>query len=153
MADIFTKKKRSELMSAIRSTGNKSTELKLLAALRSFGITGWRRHQRVLGRPDFLFRREKLAVFVDGCFWHGCSKCRSLPKTRTAFWREKIRSNVARDKKNNAALRRGGFAVLRIWEHDLKSQSRTKNKLIILRAKLANRQSRMSSTSGNLPQI
>ena len=71
MADVFTKKKRSAVMAAIRSHGNKDTELKLISIFRGHGIKGWRRHQPLPGKPDFVFRRERLAVFVDGCFWHG----------------------------------------------------------------------------------
>jgi DNA mismatch endonuclease, patch repair protein len=59
-------------MAAVRSRGNKDTELKLIAILRGYHIKGWRRHQPLPGKPDFLFRRYRLAVFVDGCFWHGC---------------------------------------------------------------------------------
>jgi DNA mismatch endonuclease Vsr len=69
MPDIFTKQKRSRVMSQIRSWGNKETELKLISILRAYGITGWRRHQPLPGRPDFMFRRERLVIFVDGCCW------------------------------------------------------------------------------------
>ena len=72
MTDVFSKKKRSQVMAAIRSKGNKTTELRLASILRAHGISGWRRHQPLFGKPDFVFRRERLAVFVDGCFWHGC---------------------------------------------------------------------------------
>ncbi|HRZ81636.1 MAG TPA: very short patch repair endonuclease, partial [Candidatus Hydrogenedentes bacterium] len=79
MTDVFTKEKRSEVMSRIRSRGNLRTELRLIEIMRGAGITGWRRGQPVLGRPDFVFRRERVAVFVDGCFWHGCPKCYRRP--------------------------------------------------------------------------
>jgi len=72
MADVFSKTKRSAVMAAIRSRGNKDTEMKLAAITRTHGITGWRRHLPLPGRPDFAFRKERVAVFVDGCFWHGC---------------------------------------------------------------------------------
>jgi DNA mismatch endonuclease (patch repair protein) len=72
MPDVFTKAKRSQLMSRIRSHGNKNTELALVRILRAQGITGWRRHQPVFGKTDFIFPRLRLAVFVDGCFWRGC---------------------------------------------------------------------------------
>ena len=93
MADVFTKKKRSQVMAAIRSGGNKDTELKLAAILRAAGITGWRRHQPLPGRPDFVFRRARLAVFVDGCFWHGCRAHCRMPKSRTEYWQPKIVRN------------------------------------------------------------
>ena len=74
MPDVFTKAKRSEVMSRIRGRGNKDTELALAKLLRRHRITGWRRNQPVFGKPDFVFPKLKLAVFVDGCFWHGCPK-------------------------------------------------------------------------------
>lgn len=73
MADIFTKAKRSEIMSQIRGSGNKGTELALAKLFRKHGITGWQRNQPLFGKPDFTFRRQRVVVFVDGCFWHGCS--------------------------------------------------------------------------------
>ncbi|MBI3222072.1 MAG: hypothetical protein HYZ46_03125 [Nitrosomonadales bacterium] len=80
MSDIWSKQKRSEVMSLIRSRGNKATELRLIEIFREHGITGWRRNQKLIGKPDFTFRRERIVVFVDGCFWHGwsCSRRRAL---------------------------------------------------------------------------
>jgi DNA mismatch endonuclease (patch repair protein) len=107
-------------MAAIRSSGNKDTELRLTALLRAAGITGWRRHQPLPGRPDFMFRRERVAIFVDGCFWHGCRWHCRLPKSRTGFWHPKIAGNKRRDRAVSALLRRRGWRVLRIWEHALR---------------------------------
>ena len=104
-------------MAAIRSRGNKDTEVKLAAILRASGITGWRRHQALPGRPDFTFRRERLAIFVDGCFWHGCPEHGTWPKNNAAFWREKIERNMARDAETTSELQQGGWLVLRLWEH------------------------------------
>jgi DNA mismatch endonuclease (patch repair protein) len=110
-------------MSAVRSKGNDSTELKFLKLLRVNKITGWRRNQSVFGRPDFLFKKEKIAVFVDGCFWHGCKKCRTIPKQNHLFWVKKIARNVERDGEVKRKLKREGWKVVRIWEHDLKKNS------------------------------
>jgi DNA mismatch endonuclease (patch repair protein) len=107
MADVFSKKKRSEVMAAIRSKGNRGTEMKLVALLRANRITGWRRHLEIPGRPDFVFRRERVALFVDGCFWHGCRAHCRRPKSRAAFWRKKIARNQARDRKVTRLLRQG----------------------------------------------
>ena len=74
MADVFSKRKRSEVTSRIRGRGNKDTELALAMLMRRHRISGWRRNQNVFGKPDFVFRKLKLAVFVDECFWHGCPK-------------------------------------------------------------------------------
>jgi DNA mismatch endonuclease (patch repair protein) len=119
MLDVFTKAKRSAVMAAIRSHGNKATELRLIAIFRAHSITGWRRHRPVFGKPDFVFPKLKLAVFVDGCFWHGCPKHATWPKTNAAFWRKKIAANRARDVLVTRTLRAQGWRVLRLWEHEL----------------------------------
>lgn len=129
MPDIFTKAKRSEVMSRIRSRGNKDTELALIRVFRARGITGWRKQQevriqksevRILKvRPDFVFPKLRLAVFVDGCFWHGCPQHATKPRTNAAFWRKKFAANRARDVLVTRTLRRNGWRVLRIWEHEL----------------------------------
>src|SRR6266487_1435382 len=105
-------------MAAIRSSGNRDTELRLADILRSQGITGWRRHQPLPGKPDFVFRRERLAVFVDGCFWHGCPKHGRTPDTNSGYWHEKLARNRARDLKVSRALSKNHRIVLRLWEHD-----------------------------------
>lgn len=119
MADVFDRQKRSEVMARIRGRGNKDTELALLVLLRRHRIKGWRRGTSVFGRPDFTFVREKVAVFVDGCFWHGCPKHSNLPVNNREFWARKLGANVARDRLVSRTLRRKGWIVVRIWEHDL----------------------------------
>ena len=121
MPDVFTEKQRSQVMAAVRSRGNKDTELKLAAMLRTARIRGWRRHQPILGCPDFLFRRERLAVFVDGCFWHGCRHHCRVPQANREYWHRKIARNAARDRNTNRLLRQAGWRVLRIWGHSLRS--------------------------------
>ena len=106
-------------MAAIRSSGNRDTELKLATLFRKYGISGWRRHQPVYGKPDFVFRRQKIAVFVDGCFWHGCPKCYRRPRSNKKFWDAKIARNKTRDRRVNRELRKFVWRVVRIWEHDL----------------------------------
>ncbi len=161
MADVFTKAKRSEVMARIRSRGNKDTELALAKLLRTHGITGWRRHVEVNGkprsgfsvesrhsqisgrrlrrsaesplrsrgfrvRPDFVFRKSRRVIFVDGCFWHGCPRHATKPKNNRAFWRRKLSANKSRDVRVTRTLRRAGWRVLRVWEHELvrKNQGR-----------------------------
>ena len=106
-------------MSTIRSRGNKDTELVLARLLRRYGITGWRRHQELVGKPDFIFRKARLAVFVDGCFWHACPKHSTVPAGNRAFWKRKLAANHSRDRLVNRTLRKNGWRVIRIWEHDL----------------------------------
>jgi len=119
MSDVFSKAKRSEVMSRIHSHGNRDTELALAKILRRHHLTGWRRHQPVFGKPDFVFRQLRLVVFVDGCFWHGCPQHATQPKNNRSFWRQKFARNQTRDRLVNRTLRRAGWRVLRIWEHEL----------------------------------
>jgi len=130
MADVFSKSKRSEVMSRIRSRGNKDTEVALARLLRRHKISGLRRHleigkaesgkQKFKVRPDFVFPRHRLAVFVDGCFWHGCPRHGTQPKNNAAFWRKKISGNQIRDRLVTRTLRLNHWRVLRIWEHTLR---------------------------------
>ena len=124
MTDIFSKQKRSEVMSKILGKGNAKTEIRLAMLLRKAVIRGWRRHLPIPGRPDFSFRKQKVAVFVDGCFWHGCPKCFRLPKQNRAFWKAKIQGNQRRDRSVNTRLRRLGWKVIRIRECQLKHSDR-----------------------------
>jgi len=119
MADVFTKAKRSEVMSRIRGRGNKNTELALVILFRRNKISGWRRNQKSFGKPDFVFPKLKLTVFVDGCFWHGCPRCYTRPKSNQNFWDDKVVRNRQRDKQVSGILRKAGWRVIRIWEHSL----------------------------------
>jgi len=121
MADVHTREQRSRNMAAIRSRGNKSTEIAFLRMLKKKKITGWRRHCRFLrGTPDFVFPKQKVAIFVDGCFWHGCPKCKLRPATNTKFWNEKIMSNRKRDIAVRKKLRKANWIILRFWEHQIR---------------------------------
>lgn len=112
---------RSKNMAAIRSERNATTEQRLRAHLVRNGISGWCLHAvSVPGKPDFFFRKQKLAIFVDGCFWHGCPKCGHTPHSNTSYWTTKLSRNQARDKTITGALRRSGIRVLRVWEHELR---------------------------------
>jgi DNA mismatch endonuclease (patch repair protein) len=121
MPDVFTPEKRSAVMARIRGSGNNDTELRMISLLRAHGITGWRRIARVFGKPDFVFRRERVAVFVDGCFWHGCPKPKHapLPKNRAEWWAAKLARNRERDLLVTRTLRKAGWRVIRVWECDL----------------------------------
>jgi DNA mismatch endonuclease (patch repair protein) len=119
MVDMFTKAKRSSIMSGIRSNGNCSTEQRLIAIMKRFKITGWRRRVKLPGKPDFVFRPSRVVVFVDGDFWHGNPRCKRLPKSNIEYWQPKIEGNIARDKANTRALKKLGWHVIRIWESDL----------------------------------
>lgn len=119
MGDVFSKKKRSEVMSRVRSRGNRATELALIGLLRRQRISGWRRNIAVFGSPDFIFPAERVAIFVDGCFWHNCRKHRSIPVSNRDFWKQKLDRNATRDRLVNRTLRNRGWRVVRIWQHEL----------------------------------
>jgi len=123
--DIFSRKTRSRVMAAIHSRGNRNTELRFAEILRRNGITGWRRHQRLAGSPDFAFPAFKLAVFIDGCFWHGCPVHGRRPQSNRNYWLPKLARNRARDKATTKVLRRKGWLVIRIWEHELPFEKKT----------------------------
>lgn len=107
-------------MKAIKGRGNRSTELMMRMALVRAGLSGWLMHVALLpGRPDFYFPRQRVAVFVDGCFWHGCPECGHIPRRNSEFWAAKIRSTRRRDRRHAESLNIMGVEVMRIWEHDL----------------------------------
>jgi DNA mismatch endonuclease (patch repair protein) len=114
----------------------------VIAIFRSRGIKGWRRHQALPGKPDFVFRRERLAVFVDGCFWHGCPSHLRMPASNVAYWNAKIARNMARDRRVNGELRRAGWTVVRIWEHALSEPNRVAARLLRLLNKQRNAEPR-----------
>jgi DNA mismatch endonuclease (patch repair protein) len=121
--DVFSKAKRSEVMAAIRHKGNRSTERTFSALLRRFRVSGWTLHStEVTGKPDFYFSKRRIAVFVDGCFWHGCPRCFQAPRQNASYWSEKIARNRQRDRKVMRCLRSEGVQVIRIWEHELEKR-------------------------------
>jgi len=117
--DTFSKTERSKIMASVKSRNNKSTEIRFLSILKEKGVTGWRRNYPVAGRPDFVFPRLKVAAFIDGCFWHSCPKHCRLPASNRDYWNRKIERNRIRDKKTSKALRKKGWTVIRIWEHEI----------------------------------
>lgn len=124
MADVFSPARRSQIMSRIKGGGNQATELRLIEIFRDHKIRGWRRGAVVFGRPDFTFPAIKLAVFVDGCFWHRCPIHGSVPATNRMFWIEKLKRNENRDALVSRNLKRSGWTVLRIWQHELRKPDR-----------------------------
>jgi DNA mismatch endonuclease (patch repair protein) len=106
-------------MAKVRARGNQSTEVRVAETLEHRGITGWVRHPQLLGNPDFYFPDVELAVFVDGCFWHGCPKHLRLPTNNADYWQRKIDRNRRRDNRIRRQMRMSGIHVARIWEHDL----------------------------------
>lgn len=98
VADTFTRAERSRIMAAVKARGNKLTEARLVDLFRRHGMTGWRRHLPIKGKPDFTFVRQRVVIFVDGCFWHGCARHLRMPQSNQAYWEKKIFGNVIRDR-------------------------------------------------------
>lgn len=126
MSDVFSKEKRSEVMKAVKSKNTKTTELKMIQIFKELKISGWRRTYPLIGKPDFVFPKKRVAVFVDGCFWHG-HDCRNVtPKDNSDFWSKKRVYNKAHDQEVNNLLSDKGWKVVRIWECELKNKNREK---------------------------
>lgn len=121
MSDVFTTEKRSEIMSKVRSKGNLATEKKLIALFKANGIKGWRRNYPLFGKPDFVFPKERVVVFVDGEFWHGHPTRGQIPQTNRDFWQDKIERNKARDSLVNETLFKKNWKVVRIWQYELRN--------------------------------
>jgi len=124
MTDVFSPAQRSSVMSKVKARGNEATELRLMRIFREYGFRGWRRGSTICGKPDFVFPMARLAVFVDGCFWHGCPLHGSIPASNTAFWTRKLNRNRERDKAVVRNLRSSGWSILRIWQHELRNSRR-----------------------------
>jgi DNA mismatch endonuclease (patch repair protein) len=117
--DLYAKSTRSYVMSRIRKRNTKP-EILLRRALFAAGARGYRVHAKLPGRPDVVFSKARLAVFVDGCFWHQCRKCGiPVPQSNRAYWGPKLARNIARDRRNNRQLRALGWSVFHLWEHQV----------------------------------
>ena len=129
---------RSRTMAAIRDRNNRTTEIAFRMALVRNTIRGWKLHCRDLpGKPDFYFARARIAVFIDGDFWHGNPAIvRSTPTTNASYWRKKIEINRARDLRVTRLLRRSGIRVIRIWESELKDEQRFKRLVLRIRRRI-----------------
>jgi DNA mismatch endonuclease (patch repair protein) len=119
LADTRTPEQRKQIMAAVRSK-NTSPEVRLRRALFEAGVRGWRCHyERAPGKPDLAWPSLKVALFVDGGFWHG-HPSRHKPGRSGEYWDEKIAGNVARDRETDAALHAAGWTVLRIWDFEVR---------------------------------
>jgi DNA mismatch endonuclease (patch repair protein) len=117
--DSVPPQERSRIMGNVKARGNKSTELKLIKLFNENGLTGWKRNYPVKGKPDFVFLSQRVAIFVDGCFWHGCEDHCRVPSSNQEYWLAKINRNKERDITTTAAFQERNWKVIRIWEHEL----------------------------------
>lgn len=123
MSDVFDGLKRSQIMRNVKSSGNKSTEMRLICVFEKNQIVGWRRNYPVKGHPDFIFPQKKVAVFVDGCFWHGHDCRNTRPESNKDYWEKKRERNIRHDKEITALFENRGWTVIRIWECELKKKN------------------------------
>lgn len=126
MTDVFDDATRSSVMKKVASHGNKSTELKLIAVFKEKGVVGWRRNYPVKGHPDFVFLDKKIAVFVDGCFWHGHDCRNTRPQDNADYWNKKRERNMQHDREVTQLFQSRGWKVVRIWECELLKKNRDK---------------------------
>lgn len=134
MSDIFDKSARSEIMRAVKSKDTKSTELALIKLFVENHITGWRHNYNVKGHPDFVFLKKRIAIFVDGCFWHGHDCRNTRPSDNAEYWVQKREKNMRRDREITARFERRGWIVIRIWECELKKKNLPQTKQRIFSA-------------------
>lgn len=116
--DTVSPEVRSRTMRAVKKE-NTSLERKVRSALHRRGLR-FRLYGDLPGKPDIVFVRARIAVFIDSCFWHGCPLHMRMPKSNQNYWNRKIARNVSRDAETNLAYRRSGWTLMRFWEHDLK---------------------------------
>jgi len=122
MTDIFSKKKRSEIMSAVKGKETK-LEIGFRKKLWKAGFRYRKNSSKYFGKPDIVLKKFKTVIFIDSCFWHGCKKHGSIPQTRKTFWENKIQRNRERDKEVNQFYKKTDWKVFRIWEHDLENKN------------------------------
>lgn len=125
MVDIFSKTKRSDIMSKVKNKDSK-IEIALRKALWKEGYRYRKNSTKYFGKPDIILPKYKTVIFVDSCFWHGCKKHGSMPATRTEFWEKKIARNKERDKEVNQHYKKEGWQLIRVWEHELKKDPEKK---------------------------
>ena len=123
MGDVFNKEARSEIMRAVKSKNNKSTELALIKLFKDNHITGWRHSYKVKGHPDFVFLEKRIAIFVDGCFWYGHDCRNTRPADNAEYWAKKRERNILRDREITERFEKRGWTVIRIWECEFKRKN------------------------------
>ena len=123
MKDVFNKEKRSDIMRAVKGKNTKSTELAMIALFKEYHITGWRHSYEVKGHPDFVFLGKRIAIFVDGCFWHGHDCRNTRPSDNAEYWAKKRERNVRHDREITERFEKRGWTVIRIWECELKKKN------------------------------
>lgn len=148
MADNLTPEVRRKTMQAVKGKRTR-LEKRLFSMLAGMGLRGWTQNvDAVIGKPDVAFLSKRVAVFIDGCFWHGCPHChRKLPQTNRKYWKRKIERNIALAKSTNRRLRADGWVVIRIWEHQMKRVAEAEKIRATIRRSLGENAKRVNNQS------
>ena len=149
MSDNLKSKDRRKTMQAVKGKGTR-LEKRLFSMLAGMGLRGWRKNvDNIIGKPDIAFAGQRVAIFVDWCFWHGCPRCkRKLPKTNRQYWRRKIQRNIALAKSNNRRLRADGWTVIRFWEHEIGKATDTGKLRAKILSAIGNKEERLGKRTG-----
>lgn len=118
MADTVSKEKRSEIMARIKGRNSK-IEVLFRKELWRRGFRYRKNSGKYFGKPDIVLKRRRVVIFVDSCFWHGCKKHCRIPATSKTYWTQKIKRNVARDKRVSQYYKKIGWEIFRVWEHEI----------------------------------
>ncbi len=129
MADIFSKNKRSEMMSKVRSKDSK-IEIEFRKKLWKVGLHYRKNSFKYFGKPDLVLLKYKTVIFIDSCFWHGCKRHGTTPQIRKKFWKQKLTRNVERDREVTRYYRKRDWKVFRVWEHQLKNDQKVIDRII-----------------------
>lgn len=122
--DRFSPAKRSQIMASVKSQGTKLEDFFAKELANQGVLFGQRNAGKLVGKPDFVFHRKKVVVFIDSCFWHGCKEHLRLPVANRTYWSVKIARNRKKDRQVTKFFKKEGWVILRIWEHSLKNQTR-----------------------------
>jgi DNA mismatch endonuclease (patch repair protein) len=130
MGDNLSPEDRRKTMQAVKGKGTR-LEKRLWAMLAGMRLNGWKKNpETITGKPDVVFPCQQIAVFIDGCFWHGCPQCqRKLPVTNREYWEKKIKRNVALAQIHNEQLEQDGWTVIRIWEHEMANTAKIRERI------------------------
>lgn len=118
MVDTVSKKKRSEIMSKVKSKNSK-IEIEFRKKLWQAGFRYRKNSAKYFGKPDMVLKKYKTVIFIDSCFWHGCRKHFRMPSSNKKYWKEKIERNIKRDKEVNKYYKKLSWKIFRIWEHEI----------------------------------
>ena len=131
MSDNLKPEDRRKTMQAVKGKGTK-LEMRLWGMLAGMGLKGWKKNvDTIVGKPDVVFIIQRVAVFIDGCFWHGCPYCRKkLPKTNSEYWERKIKRNIELAQLYDEKLQRDKWTVVRIWEHEMADTVKVRTRIL-----------------------